>query len=1005
MKRLGKFLILIFALCALCTVFTACKSNSLPAPIGISLDEDNNLTWAAVENARSYKIEITDVTTEKLTEKSTNKTKYSLDNLAEGSYEIRIKAVSGFKEFSDSEWSEVREFKKGYSTGCLYKLIKNNTEYQIEKAGRAEGVVYIEDKYRGKPVTSIARLAFRSCSRIEQVVIGPNVKEIGENAFMNCKKLVAVTIPESVETIGKSAFQSCAALEEVTIPYGVTQILDSTFAYCKALKKVNFSENVSLIEHAAFSDCVSLEAVTVPDKVKELGEYAFSNCGITEVTLGINLETIGNFAFYKCINLTDINFNKENKVKRIGESAFANCIALEDVNLPEGVEDVDKNAFYSCEKLGSVTLPESLSHLGLYAFNETELYREAMVETNLRYSYLYIGNWLAAISEPMRNYLTNITPYSRRDSVLNDVQTVEYVAADDYVYLVKTKTSEGILFTVKEDAKGIADGVFSGAEELKKVYLPSSVKYIGNNAFYGAKKLWSFEVPDNGLLAIGDYAFCNCSTLETPTLGNRLKTIGSYAFYNCKKLNNSTTGDSFLPETLERIGTYAFRNTGIWERPDATTNLIYAGDWVVGFNQNVLLSTVSLPSNVRGIADYAFYEAYSLTGITGLSNVTHIGRGAFYECFSLSIVTLNRNLTRIEDYTFYECSALTISNTDIYGNTILPSELVYIGRSAFYGCNSLLSVNLRTTQVTEIGDYAFYYCQRLSDVQFNDQIVYIGEKAFYNDGKLKAINLPDSVETIGEKAFYKCEEVKELNIGNGVNTIGDYAFCGLSELQEITIPDSVVTVGNYAFYNCTSVTDLTIGNSVEEIGNYAFYGMEKLKYLHIPASVNRIGNYAFKGLTSIRSFILSGMVEDVGMHAFYGAKNATIYSDAPNEPSDWNSRWNSSFRPAVWGCVLSEDGKYVVSVQITDSTFTNTYVYYDEKINNVFTGPRREGYIFVGWATEQGGDAVYAADEIVGVEKGTVLYSVWEEGEEPEPVIPEPAAEETSSTDDSSANQ
>ena len=980
-----------------CAVLAACKSNKLSAPSGISLDEDNNLTWEVVENARSYKIEITNVETNETGTRTTNKTKFSLDNQPEGNYEIRLKAVSGLKNLSDSNWSEVKEFHRGYSTGCLYKLIKNNTEYQIEKAGKAEGKVLIEDKYRGKPVTSIAKLAFRSCSRIEEVVIGSNVAEIGENAFMNCKKLAAVTIPESVETIGRGAFQSCAVLEEIEIPYGVTGILDSTFAYCKALTKVTLTDNISVIEQAAFSDCVSLEQITVPAKVKELGEYAFSNCGIESVTFGENLETVGNFAFYKCTKLTDINFAEGNKLKTIGESAFADCIALEAVNIPEGVEDIGKNGFYSCESLSSVTLPNSLSHFGLYAFNGTGLYNEVMKAENTPYAYLYVGNWLAAVSGKLRTEMTNITSYSRRADVLESDFTVSSEKIDENVYSVETRTSTTILFTVKEDAVGIADGVFAKAEELKRVNLPKSVKHIGDYAFNGASTLIYFDVPDGGLLSIGEYAFCNCKRLENPTLGNKLKTIGAYAFYNCESLGDSTTGESFLPDTLERIGTYAFRNTKLWRTPDQNTGIIYAGDWVVGFDSRISLATVSLKSSVKGIADYAFYQAFSLTGITGLSNITHIGKGAFYECYALSMVMLNRGLTKIEDYTFYECLSLTIGNTDIYGNPTLPSELQYIGRSAFYGCNSLRSVNFRGTQVKEIGPYAFYYCGSLSEVQFNDKIVTIGEKAFYNDVKLKAINLPSSLKTVEEKAFYKCEKVEEITIGEGTETIGDYAFCGLPLVEEIIIPNSVKKIGNYAFYNCNGVKNLSLGNSVEEIGNYAFYGMGNLTYLHIPQSVKIIGNYAFKGLGKIRSFIISGMVEEVGMHSFYGAKNATVYSDALSEPVDWNTRWNSSFRPVVWGCVLSEDGTYVVSVEVKENTFTNTYVYYDEKVNNDFTGPRRYGYTFIGWGTEENGDVVYTADKITEAPAGTVLYALWEEGEEPEPV------EET--TDDSESIQ
>lgn len=75
---------------------------------------------------------------------------------------------------------------------------------------------------------------------------------------------------------------------------------------------------------------------------------------------------------------------------------------------------------------------------------------------------------------------------------------------------------------------------------------------------------------------------------------------------------------------------------------------------------------------------------------------------------------------------------------------------------------------------------------------------------------------------------------------------------------------------------------------------------------------------------------------------------------------------------------MSDDGKYVVSVTIGQSSFSNC------NESNTIHAPVRLGYIFLGWTTEYGSDKVqYSAEEIGNVPMGTVLYAVWYSQEQP----------------------
>jgi uncharacterized repeat protein (TIGR02543 family) len=127
--------------------------------------------------------------------------------------------------------------------------------------------------------------------------------------------------------------------------------------------------------------------------------------------------------------------------------------------------------------------------------------------------------------------------------------------------------------------------------------------------------------------------------------------------------------------------------------------------------------------------------------------------------------------------------------------------------------------------------------------------------------------------------------------------------------------------------------------------------------------------------------------------AFYGSKEISFYTDAESfEALTWNEKWNVGYRPVVWGCTLSEDNAYVVSVTVTDGTFENL-----EAIGGL-TGPTRAGYVFAGWSmnaqTDENQTGEITAAELAGVAKGTTVYAYWNPFVETQPQEPAPDAEE-----------
>ncbi|MDA7512868.1 leucine-rich repeat domain-containing protein [Verrucomicrobia bacterium] len=173
---------------------------------------------------------------------------------------------------------------------------------------KASGELVIPSSYAEKPVTSIERNAFNSCSRLTAVSIPDSVTSIGDRAFRYCSQLTSVTIGNSVTSIEGWTFDYCGNLTSIIIPESVTRIGKKAFAHCSGLTSVIIPESVTRIEDLAFYDCTELMSVTIPDNVTSIGSRAFEYCGLKSVVIGDSVTSIGWNAFVYCSRLESITF-------------------------------------------------------------------------------------------------------------------------------------------------------------------------------------------------------------------------------------------------------------------------------------------------------------------------------------------------------------------------------------------------------------------------------------------------------------------------------------------------------------------------------------------------------------------------------------------------------------------------------------------------------------------------------------------------------------------------
>ena len=133
---------------------------------------------------------------------------------------------------------------------------------------------------------------------------------------------------------------------------------------------------------------------------------------------------------------------------------------------------------------------------------------------------------------------------------------------------------------------------------------------------------------DEGVTALGSYAFLYCSNLSEITLPQSLTAIGSNTFSNCQRLT-----DIQLPANLQSMGMGAFQNCNA-------------------------MKELRLPEGITEIPDSAFLGCSSLVSLKVPPQVTSIGAGAFVGCSDLKDISLPVGLTHIGKRAFAQCASL-----------------------------------------------------------------------------------------------------------------------------------------------------------------------------------------------------------------------------------------------------------------------------------------------------------------------------------------------------------
>ncbi|MCL1900931.1 MAG: leucine-rich repeat protein [Firmicutes bacterium] len=823
------------------------------------------------------------------------------------------------------------------TAGLSYTAIFENGEvigYSVSK-GTADtnGTVVIAENYNGKPVITIEKDAFKGCADLTKITLPDTIKHIGESAFESCSKLAEVNIVNGVKSIGTLAFKACVALESITIPENVVTIEAYAFADSTNLtitvqghteKPSGWDEDWNKNQSGSGTvlvtwDTDSLKGTRTGDSVT-MADWTYGSAASEPIPFfGEAGETIVTY-LYKGTGSTNYQSSSEKPVNAGTYEITATFIANEDFNAATAV-----STFTIFRADGSVSVSISGWMIGQSAQSPEPVIITGDY-TNPTYHYKTQGagdgSYTTTVPSVAGNYTVRVT-YAA---------TINYNAA--------TATAN---FAIEEEEEafgtpGLAYQLISGKYHVSKgtatdadVIIPSTynglpVTEIAYSGFHSYTNMTSISIP-NSVTIIGNFAFQNCGNLDNLVIPNSVTNIGYQAFSHCSNLQNLTFKEN---SQLDIIGQQAF---------DSCSSLL----------------SVAIPSGVTSIGEIAFFYCNSLTSISIPSSVISIGgtEPMLGYCISLVSITVETGNTvyRSEG----NCIIRIADNTIIAGckNSVIPDGIKAIGGCAFRGCG-IVSVIIPNS-VEDIGGSAFSGCSNLTSVTFEagSQLKSIGDQAFRYSGLLNII-IPQGVEIIDQNAFsISSLESIIFEPNSQLKSIGDAAFA-YCHFTSIIIPESVETIGKYAFYLCTHLESIV------------FEPNSQLK---------TIGQGAFDSCSGLKSIIIiSNNVTSIGNSAFDGY-NLTIYVEAESKPAGWDSNWNISNRPVVWGCTLSADKTYVVSFTKTSTSISNPTA-----ISGI-SAPYREGYTFGGWAISEEDAAnyisAYTAANVNSAPDGTTLYAIW----------------------------
>ena len=595
---------------------------------------------------------------------------------------------------------------------------------------------------------------------------------------------------------------------------------------------------VNAIEDNAFYEQHEITSLTMPDSLRALkGGVISSMDSLSQVTLNDGLEYLGS-NFSSCNALTSVTVPAS---VRIVEGAFSNCANLKEIRF-EGACPMFIGAewcFFMMPEDYVIYVPD----------DQLDAYAAALKDANGAADHLQPSGKSAAIPEKENNEdwfvfdasTGAITGYREYHAYVEIPETIggvpvksvaENAFRSDYSFY-------GIVFP--EGLELIDAGAFAYASSLAYVKFPTTLKTIGDDAFFSAqigRIDWS-----EGLEEIGARAF-QYDKSAILSLPETVKTIGESAF------EGSWCQELYLGGNVESIGSRAFSGTPL----------------------NYLVFDLYAPID---IAPDAFVE----TDVADLDlpwDCSFENRDAYAEllkdqCPDCTVWINNPDSAGVAEFPVNETEITTIED---------GVWTVYNGSQADLTVWTVYD----EIKVTALGDGLFKGNKTIRSFYPHHcgWFTTIGAEAFA-DSSVEYVELFGSITEIGDEAFRNCTNITELTLPESLTTIGSGALEGCTGITELTLPESLTTIGAGAFKGCTGIAELTLPASLTSIGSGALEGCTGLEKLTVCCDPAILPEDMADVLTSIDEVYISADATGAQVRQLSALVGRPWYDPVPRE--------------------------------------------------------------------------------------------------------------------------
>lgn len=632
------------------------------------------------------------------------------------------------------------------------------------------------------------------------------------------------------------------------------------------------------------------------EKVKYIGWRAFRNATLnnTDVTISSS-QTLGGHVF-EGSNVKTLSLETE----EIGEALCKNCSELTSVTFGDGVKTLYGSVFQNTPKLKQAFESKNIEEIGGAAFKNSAITSASFSSALKRiHAMAFIHTDLGTLD------FTDISPKidvaAFNDAGLNTIDLGSLTSLDTLAFghnnLKEVYLPKSIEF--------IGAGIFSGnpIEEFTVAYDPLTLKQYSNPSDYNSNYFLSTFIggtASGGINYDGEYVGFNDGNVTTNLTLRKLNIVAPYGDNDTiparqKAMESYSLAAKYLGEVRNVIPYGYFQDTGTY------------------------LDEINIGEGIEYIAEQAFMANYITMG-WGNSDGTEVNLNGM----SPSKVTFPSTLRGIADRAFM----WTLNNKNLVFES-LPTNLVYIGGKAFAFNPNLNITNFDMPNLKYIGENAFIGAN-IKNIAIRDSIEYVGPRAFVGNWALESLTFDTDI--FGKKNntnimggrigdIFTSQVARNFAVASPIVRNGGYqdstdplkyemcinnitfteksitappADQGMYRLCAGTFDASAAkwTVINYHTFFGNRINEVKLPNTVTAINENAFMRAEITKPLTLPTGLKSIGTRAFWGavvsddgglneteIAKIKVPIsnLPNTVETIGEYAFY--KNSGFTAD------------------------------------------------------------------------------------------------------------------------------